>query len=660
MNPRERPSDLELSQPVKLLSGALLLSFTLLAVTALLVWNAHRAYERNIQTETASAHTVVRSPGESTGWQRASDEALETIVEHPNVRSLPDDGAAGSNVVHGLGRDEIGDRSSAFRTLFAGIMVLGIFLMIAAVSSGLFTQLAGYLAARRRAIGAPCARDVGPAAYAPDCKFRVLVEQSVTGIFVLQDDRFVYVNPRFAEIFGYAPEEVLGTDGLTDLVMPDVNGDPLHFEDTAGGARRSAHPELGRAQYTVRRLRKDGSAVYADVFRSELEYDGRPALIGTVLDVTESREAQERLRVLGMAVEQSSEGVLVIDTAGIVCFVNPAWAKMHGYDVAEVTGRHFRIFHTEDQLRREVFPVINRFERTSVYRAEMGHLRKDGSTFVSSTAFAPLRDDDGTVIGAVGICRDITEEKTYEAELLAAKEAAEELSRLRTAFLTNMSHEIRTPLTGILGFARVLEDEVQEDQSEFVHLIRVSADRLLNTLNSILSMARLQAGAMSIQPEDVDLADEISDIAAVFHGMAREKHLDFRLSLPPAPLPARIDRTAFGIILNNLIGNAVKFTCDGGIVIQVTADHDDVEIVVTDTGVGIDDVFLPLLFDEFKQESDGLTRTHEGSGLGLAITKRLVDLLGGGIDVESTKGAGASFRVRLPRYIDEPALSDVA
>ena len=193
-----------------------------------------------------------------------------------------------------------------------------------------------------------------------------------------------------------------------------------------------------------------------------------------------------------------------------------------------------------------------------------------------------------------------------------------------------------------------------------MHLIRVSADRLLNTLNSILSMARLQAGAMSIQPEDVDLADEISDIAVVFHGIAREKRLDFRLSLPPTPLPARIDRTAFGIILNNLIGNAVKFTSEGGVVIKVAAGEDHLEITVTDSGVGIDKVFLPYLFDEFKQESDGLTRTHEGSGLGLAITKRLVDLLGGEIDVESAKGGGASFHVRLPRYIDSPALANVA
>ena len=627
MNLTERLSNTELSQPVKLLSGALLLSFILLAVTAVLVWNSHRAYERHVQVEVARAQEI-----DHTGSEAAGDPAL----------------------------DRIGERTSAYRTLFAGVLVLGIFLLIAAVSSGLFTQLTGYLAARRRALGASCPAALHSLVYAPDCNFRVLVEQSLTGIFVIQDGRFVYVNPRFEEIFGYSPDEVLRTAGLTDLVMADVTGDPLHFDKPSGDEMRGPDHGSGPSHYTVRKLRKDGSTVYAEVFRSHLEYAGRPAVIGTVLDVTGPREAQEKLRVLGMAVEQSSEGVLVIDTAGVVCFVNPAWAKMHGYEVGEVSGHHFRIFHTEDQLRREVFPAINRFEKTSVYRAEMGHLRKDGSTFVSSTAFAPLRDTDGSVIGAVGICRDITAEKTYEAELLAAKEAAEELSRLRTAFLTNMSHEIRTPLTGILGFARVLEDEVQEDQSEFVHLIRVSADRLLNTLNSILSMARLQAGAMSLQPEDVDLADEISDIGVVFHGMAREKRLDFRLNLPPAPFPARIDRTAFGIILNNLIGNAVKFTTDGGVAIQVTADDDDVEITVTDTGSGINEGFLPHLFDEFKQESDGLTRTHEGSGLGLAITKRLVDLLGGDIEVESAKGAGSSFRVRLPRYSDSPALSSVA
>ena len=487
-----------------------------------------------------------------------------------------------------------------------------------------------------------------------ESKFRILVEQSLTGIYIIQDDRFVYVNPRIAEVFGYTPAEMLALEDVAYLVPLDDSGSV--WEHVSKGLSG----EEGTSHYNIRGIRKDGSVIYTEIYSSVIEYEGKPAIIGTLLDVSHQREAQEKLRVLGMAVEQSAEGVLVIDTAGIVCFVNPAWARMHGFTVEEVTGHHFRIFHTEEQLRKEVFPVINRFEKTSIYRAEMGHKRKDGSTFMSSTAFASLRDSDGQVIGAVGICRDITEQKQYEAELLAAKDRAEELSRLKTAFLTNMSHEIRTPLTGILGFAKVLEEELPDEQREFAHLIRLSGDRLLNTLNSILDLARLEAGEMTISPHDLDVVDEVEEAATVFHAVARKKEIQFAVNYHLAALPARIDRNILNIILNNLIGNAIKFTDEGHVRVDLDATDDQIFLSVTDTGVGIDSKFLPHLFDEFKQESDGLTRSYEGSGLGLSITRRLVKLVDGEIEVESAKGKGSRFAVTIPRFVDLPSLSNVA
>lgn len=489
-----------------------------------------------------------------------------------------------------------------------------------------------------------------------ESKFRILVEQSLTGIYIIQDGRFVYVNPRFAEVFGYEPEELLAQDSVLDILVPeDRPAMRKRLEEGLKGEQDSSH-------FTIRGVRSDSTVIYAEVYRSVIEYNGEPATIGTLLDVTEQREAQEQLHVLGMAVEQSAEGVLVIDTAGIVCFVNPAWARMHGFTVSEVTGHHFRIFHTEEQLRKEVFPVINRFEKTSIYRAEMGHKRKDGSTFMSSTAFASLRDDDGRVIGAVGICRDITEQKQYEAELLAAKEHAEELSRMKSAFLTNMSHEIRTPLTGILGFAKILEDELPSEQREFAHLIQVSGDRLMSTLNSILDLARLEAGQIQMTPHEIDLTEEVVDAVTVFEAIAREKDLDFDARVEvDEPLPARVDRNMLSIVLNNLLGNAIKFTEEGCVTVELQADETSVCISVEDTGVGIEAEFLPHLFDEFKQESDGLTRSHEGSGLGLSITHRLVELMGGTIEVNSEKGEGSRFVVRFPRYVEQPEqLLDVA
>lgn len=429
--------------------------------------------------------------------------------------------------------------------------------------------------------------------------------------------------------------------------------------DVAERALAALHRSIrGDGMQTIEYLTRESGAIRH--YEARIAACGGDRALAIVRDITDREQAQEQLRVLGMAVEQSAEGVLVIDTSGVVCFVNPAWAQMHGYDVDEVTGSHFRIFHTEQQLRKEVFPVINRFEKASIYRAEMGHKRKDGTTFTSSTAFASLRDDDGRVIGAVGICRDITDQKQYEAELLAAKEYAEELSRVKSAFLTNMSHEIRTPLTGILGFAKILEEEVPQEQAEFAHMIQLSGDRLLNTLNSILDLARLEAGEVKLSVQDVDLTQEVRDAASVFHAVAKEKRIDFDLRLTSSPVSGRVDPNLLGIVLSNLIGNAVKFTDDGKITVEMQADDEYATVTVVDTGIGIEADFLPNLFEEFKQESDGLARKYEGSGLGLSITKRLVKIMHGHITVESTKGEGSRFVISFPRFADAHVLADVA
>ena len=485
-------------------------------------------------------------------------------------------------------------------------------------------------------------------------KFRILVEQSLTGIYIIQDGRFVYVNPRFAEITGYDPAELTAFDDVINIVLPEERVIVGEFIDRLlAGDTQNSH-------FTMHGVRKDDRIIIAEVYGSVTEYSGRPAVIGTFLDITEQREAQEELRVLGMAVEQSAEGVLVIDTNGIVCFVNPAWARMHGFVVSEVTGKHFRIFHTADQMRREVFPVINRFETMRLYRAEMGHKRKDGTTFPSSTAFATLKDDNDRIFGAVAICRDITEQKLYEAELLEAKERAEDMSRMKSAILTNMSHEIRTPLTGIIGFAAVLEEEVPDPQQEFAHLIRVSGNRLMQTLNSVLDLARLEAGEMTMIPREVNLRHEVQEVTSVFMALARQKGISLSTNFTEQEIQAKLDPDVLNMILNNLIGNSVKFTDEGEINVNVTVESKEFSISVSDTGIGIDMHFLPHLFDEFKQESIGLTRSHEGSGLGLCITKRLVELMNGRIAVESKKGAGSTFTVTFPRFAAMQPLPNVA
>ena len=260
-----------------------------------------------------------------------------------------------------------------------------------------------------------------------------------------------------------------------------------------------------------------------------------------------------------------------------------------------------------------------------------------------------------------------------EQELFRAKETAEEASKLKSAFLANMSHEIRTPLTSIIGFAEAIGDEsvhsppaggdgtTGEDGKtvdHFASLIEKSGRRLLETLNSVLDFSQLEAGAMPLSPERTDVTDEITETVELFQTRAEEAEVDLQLDLPDAPLYAYADPEALRRILRNLVSNAVKFTDPGGsVVVRAANAEDGVQVDVEDTGIGIDPEFVPNLFDAFQQESTGNKRTHEGSGLGLAVAHRLVTLMHGHINVDTAKGEGTCFTIRLPR--NAPATAQV-
>jgi signal transduction histidine kinase len=287
--------------------------------------------------------------------------------------------------------------------------------------------------------------------------------------------------------------------------------------------------------------------------------------------------------------------------------------------------------------------------------------RTDGEVRWFRSTGRVVLGDAGRPERMVGTVLDVTEAKVYEAALVEAKEAAEEArrraeeaSRLKSSLLANMSHEIRTPLTGIIGFADVLAEEIAGDHEEFARTIGESGRRLLDTLNSVLDFARLEAGEAVVETEEVDLGEIVTRAVAPFGPRANEKGLELVVSQPSEPVTVRADGSALDRVVTNLVSNAVKFTDEGGIEVTVSAEGPTVEgegaalIRVRDTGVGIGAAFLPRLFEEFCQESEGDGRGYEGSGLGLSITKRLVERLGGEVEVESEKSTGSTFTVRLP------------
>ena len=246
---------------------------------------------------------------------------------------------------------------------------------------------------------------------------------------------------------------------------------------------------------------------------------------------------------------------------------------------------------------------------------------------------------------------EVDKRKRVEERLLKAKEHAEEMSRLKSAFLSNMSHEIRTPLTSIIGFAAILANEIPEPQREFIHHIEESGQRLLRTLNSVLDFSKLEAGKLLLSSEPLNVSDEVQQQVALLRPLADRKGLSLRVLTPGAEATARLDRAGFQRILNHLIGNAIKFTKRGEVVVEVCPVAECIEIRVADTGVGMSAEFQRRLFEAFKQESIGMSRLYEGAGLGLTITKRLVDLMEGTIRVASKKGQGSTFTVSFPQVV---------
>lgn len=252
-----------------------------------------------------------------------------------------------------------------------------------------------------------------------------------------------------------------------------------------------------------------------------------------------------------------------------------------------------------------------------------------------------------------GIIMDITARKEAEQELRAAKEEAEEMSRLKSAFLANVSHEIRTPLTSIIGFAEILVEEVPDPQRDQAEKVVRSARRLMQTLDSVLDLSKIEAGEFSLNCRPFDLTAEVHKQAELLEPMAERKGLEFVVDTPDECTEVALDSNCVDRVLDNLVTNAIKFTDEGRVVVRLRPTPSSITLQVCDEGVGIDEDFLPNLFDAFKQESEGLQREHDGTGLGLSITKELVELMDGEIEVESEKGEGTIFTVRFPYRLEK-------
>ncbi len=283
----------------------------------------------------------------------------------------------------------------------------------------------------------------------------------------------------------------------------------------------------------------------------------------------------------------------------------------------------------------------------SPYRYESTVLRSDG-TLVPVEIRGRSISEKGHEVRVVAV-RDISEQKEYERELIESRQRVEETLEIRNSILTNVSHEFRTPLAIMLGYAEMLKEEKFDDVADLGQLIYESGRKLNDTLNLILELAQIEGGGFALNRESIDVAELVDDVVRSHRQRASLKLLPLRFEANGSDHTAFVDRVRVLKIIDYLVDNAIKFTDEGAIDIRVESDPDWTRIVVKDTGIGIDDAFLPQIFEPFKQESSGLTRSHGGLGVGSAIARHMATSMGGRISVETTKGEGSAFTVSLPR-----------
>ena len=373
---------------------------------------------------------------------------------------------------------------------------------------------------------------------------------------------------------------------------------------------------------------------------------------GVLDDITERKQAEEELQVQRdfalYVVNTMGQGLTVTGADSKWTYVNPAFAAMLGYSPEDLVGRQPEDFtFAEDVGRLDEAILARRTGRTTSYETRLH--RADGGTVYAFITGSPHRRGD-RIIGSVAVVTDLTERKQIEEALAAARDQALEASRLKSEFLATMSHEIRTPMNSILGMNELLlSTSLSEAQREYADAVQVSAEGLLSLIDDILDFSKIEAGKLALAEIDFELRPAVDRACDMFAPKVRAKGLSLTAAVAPdVPEWLRGDAGRLHQVLVNLIGNAVKFTDQGGVEVTVcmTAVTDascTLRFEVADTGMGISQSAHQRLFQPFTQADGSMTRKYGGTGLGLAISRRLVELMGGEIGVDSEEGAGACF-----------------
>ncbi len=455
-------------------------------------------------------------------------------------------------------------------------------------------------------------------------------------------------------ITGYHPDDFTKNKNISfnDLILPEYRK-PIWEKWQRIVASKTVFEEeypIQTASGEIKWVWERGRCVFGD--SGEIQH-----LEGYIEDITIRKQGEKELRKLSQAIKQNPVSVVITNSEGTIEYVNPKFTEMTGYDNSEAIGLNPRILKSGKMTPEFYTNLWEVITSGKIWSGEMINKNKSGKLYWAQKSISPIIDERGKITNYVAIAEDITEKKKTETELIKAKEKAEESDRLKSAFLANISHEIRTPMNGILGFAELLREPnlSSENQKDFLDVIEKSGQRMLNIINDLIDISKIEAGETTLKIRKTNINKMLHDLHLFFMPESNQKNItiDFHCDLPEAESFIQTDSTKLNQILTNLIKNAIKFTEEGSVTFGYRRKNLMLNFFVTDTGPGIQPEQKSLIFERFRQGTLGNSPKYEGAGLGLAISKAYVELLGGAIWVESEVGKGSSFFFELPYQLSE-------
>lgn len=484
--------------------------------------------------------------------------------------------------------------------------------------------------------------------------YREIFNSTYEAIFIHDAETGSYtdVNDAMLKMYGYE-----SFDEIKDKSIADLSADTGEY--TGEQALKHLQNTMNQGPQTFEWIakRKDGTEFWIEVTLKKTLISGEKKILAVARDIGERKLALEALKdsetKYRLLVDHSSDLIWSLQKSRIITYLSPSWLRVTGYLPESLIGKSFtELFHPDDLISiYEYFSTLYISKQSSLspeYRIK----HTDGNWHWHIANGSSVFDEKGTFISFVGISRDITERKDAEKELLFAKQKAEESDRLKTAFLQNMSHEIRTPLNGIIGFSNLLNDldNSREDISEYTSMIQQSGKRLLEIVNNILDLSKIETGLVKTVNISFSINSLLSSLFSFFNPIAEVKGLQLICNnmYREEETIAVSDEIKLNQIFTNLLNNAIKFTHEGSIEFGYLIIGEDLQFYVKDSGIGINTEMRKRIFERFTQAEESISRQFEGAGLGLAISKGLVELLGGKIWVNSNPGKGSIFHFTIP------------